>query len=76
MPKQSDLRFTFDFIGSEVRDVFEVVEFELHEALSETFHLAVDLTCTNAAVDFGQILDHPARLTIWLGDTAVRYVHG
>ena len=44
--------------------------------VSETFHLAVDLTCTNAAVDFGQILDHPACLTLWLGDTPVRYVHG
>ncbi|MGV8401396.1 type VI secretion system Vgr family protein [Pseudomonas aeruginosa] len=76
MPTQSDLRFTFDLIGSEARDVFEVVEFELREALSETFHLAVELTCTNPAVDFGQVLDRPARLTLWRGDTPVRYVHG
>lgn len=76
MPTQSDLRFTFDLIGSDARDVFEVVEFELHEALSETFLLAVDLSCANPAVDFGQVLDHSARLTIWRGDTPVRYVHG
>ncbi|EHC5873798.1 type VI secretion system tip protein VgrG, partial [Salmonella enterica subsp. enterica serovar Eastbourne] len=76
MPTQSDLRFTFDLIGNETRDVFEVVEFELREALSETFHLAVELTCINSAVDFGQILDHPARLILWRGDTPVRYVHG
>ncbi|MGV8403603.1 contractile injection system protein, VgrG/Pvc8 family, partial [Pseudomonas aeruginosa] len=63
-------------MGSEDRDVFEVVEFELREALSETFHLAVELTCTNPAVDFGQVLDRPARLTLWRGDTPVRYVHG
>lgn len=76
MPTQSDLRFTFDLIGSETRDLFEVVEFELHEALSETFLLSVELACANPAVDFGQVLDRPARLTVWHGDTPVRYVHG
>ncbi|EDW2056458.1 type VI secretion system tip protein VgrG [Salmonella enterica subsp. enterica] len=76
MPSQSDLRFTFDLVGSEAHDVFEVVEFELHEALSETFLLSVELACANPAVDFGQVLDRPALLTVWRGDTAVRYVHG
>ncbi|WDD93237.1 type VI secretion system tip protein VgrG [Burkholderia sp. FERM BP-3421] len=76
MPTQSDLRFAFDLVGSETRDVFEVVEFECHEALSETFHLAVELTCANPTVDFGQVLDRPARLTVWHGDTPVRYIHG
>ncbi|MGQ1887829.1 type VI secretion system Vgr family protein [Serratia marcescens] len=76
MPAQSDLRFTFDLIGGEARDVFEVVEFKLHEALSETFHLAVELTCSNPQVDFGQVLDRPALLTLWHGPRPVRYVHG
>ncbi|EJQ9335130.1 type VI secretion system tip protein VgrG [Salmonella enterica] len=76
MPSQSDLCFTFDLVGSEAHDVFEVVEFELHEALSETFLLSVELACANPAVDFGQVLDRPALLTVWRGDTAVRYVHG
>ncbi|EHK64147.1 type VI secretion system Vgr family protein [Achromobacter arsenitoxydans] len=77
MPSQSDLRFTFDLIGSEApHDAFEVIEFELREALSQTYLLSIDLACANPAVDFGLVLDRPARLTIWHGDTPVRYVHG
>ncbi|WP_286892076.1 type VI secretion system Vgr family protein [Achromobacter sp. UBA2119] len=76
MPVQSDLRFTFDLIGSTATDAFEVVRFDLHEALSETFLLTVDLSSANPAVDFGQVLDRPACLTIWQGGTPVRHVHG
>ncbi|NWL75257.1 type VI secretion system tip protein VgrG, partial [Pseudomonas taiwanensis] len=59
MAVQSDLRFTFT-AGA---DAFEVVEFHLVEGLSETFRLNVDLSCTNPAIDFGQVLDRPALLT-------------
>ncbi|HDR9770742.1 TPA: hypothetical protein QDC27_005988, partial [Burkholderia cepacia ATCC 25416] len=52
MPTQSDLRFTFT-AGDES---FEVVEFTLHEGLSETFLLRVELASTNPAIDFGQVL--------------------
>ena len=72
MPAQSDLRFTF----SAGNDDFEVVEFRLHEGLSETFRLDVDLACTNPAVDFGEILDRPALFTLWQGEQPVRHVHG
>ncbi|OOV90872.1 contractile injection system protein, VgrG/Pvc8 family, partial [Pseudomonas sp. MF4836] len=72
MPSQSDLRFTFS-VGNES---FDVVEFTLHEGLSETFHLAVELTSANPAIDFGQVLDRSALLTLWHGETPVRYVHG
>ena len=72
MPVQSDLRFTF----SAGNDDFEVVEFHLREGLSETFRLDVDLSCTNPAVDFGEILDRPALFTLWQGEQPVRYVHG
>ena len=72
MPAQSDLRFTFT-AGT---GVFEVVEFHLSEGLSETFRLEVDLSSTDPAVKFGEILDRPALFTIWQGDQAVRYVHG
>ena len=72
MPTQSDLRFTFT-IGDEP---FEVVEFTLQEGLSETFLLEVELASSNPAIDFGEVLDRTALLTIWHGDTAVRYVHG
>ncbi|HCF4401596.1 TPA: type VI secretion system tip protein VgrG, partial [Pseudomonas aeruginosa] len=57
-------------------DAFEVVEFRLTEGLSETFLLDVELSCANPAIDFGQVLDRPALLTIWQGGQPVRYVHG
>ncbi len=72
MPIQSDLRFTF----SAGKESFDVVEFTLHEALSETFLLAVELTSDNPAIDFGQVLDRSALLTLWHGERPVRYVHG
>lgn len=72
MAVQTDLRFTF----TAGPDAFEVVEFHLTEGLSETFHLEVDLSCANPAVDFGQVLDRPALLTLWQGGQPVRYVHG
>ncbi|WP_269508016.1 type VI secretion system tip protein TssI/VgrG [Burkholderia sp. IMCC1007] len=72
MAIQSDLRFTFA-VGDEP---FEVVEFTLHEGLSETFLLEVELASGNAAIDFGQVLDHNGLLTIWQGAQPVRYVHG
>ncbi len=72
MPTQSNLRFTFA-VGDES---FEVVGFSLEEGLSETFKLEVDLASAKAAIDFGSILDRASLLTIWHGDTPVRFVHG
>lgn len=72
MPTQSDLRFSFA-IGEEP---FEVVEFSLQEGLSEPFVLQAELASANPAIDFGAVLDRAALLTIWHGDTPVRYVHG
>ena len=72
MPTQSNLRFTFA-VGDES---FEVVGFSLEEGLSETFKLEVDLASAKAAIDFGSVLDRASLLTIWHGDTPVRYVHG
>ncbi|RQP29262.1 type VI secretion system tip protein TssI/VgrG, partial [Burkholderia ubonensis] len=72
MVDRSDLRFTFT-AGDES---FEVVEFTLHEGLSEMFLLQVELASTNPAIDFGQVLDHSGLLTIWQGGQPVRYVHG
>ncbi|MFD4841337.1 type VI secretion system Vgr family protein, partial [Achromobacter sp. NPDC058515] len=74
MPRLSDVRFTFTPSAAGVD--FEVVEFTLDEALSETFLLRVELSSFDAAVDFGALLDQPALFTIWRGDTPVRHVHG
>ncbi|WP_155632680.1 type VI secretion system Vgr family protein, partial [Burkholderia cepacia] len=72
MVDRTDLRFTFT-AGDEP---FEVVEFTLHEGLSETFLLQVELASANSAFDFGQVLDHNGLLAIWQGGQPVRYVHG
>ncbi|WP_060372781.1 contractile injection system protein, VgrG/Pvc8 family [Burkholderia cepacia] len=72
MVDRTDLRFTFT-AGNES---FEVMEFTLHEGLSETFLLQVESTSANTAIDFGQVLDRNGLLAIWQGGSPVRYVHG
>jgi type VI secretion system secreted protein VgrG len=74
MPRQSDLRFTFTPSGRGLD--FDVIEFTLDEALSETYRLELDLSSFHPAIDFGAMLDEPALFTIWRGDQAVRHVHG
>ncbi|MEN4918003.1 type VI secretion system tip protein TssI/VgrG [Achromobacter spanius] len=74
MPRLSDVRFTFT--PSAVGLDFEVIQFTLDEALSETFQLHVELSSFDAAVDFGAVLDQPALFTIWRAETPVRHVHG
>ncbi|HWK52808.1 MAG TPA: hypothetical protein VNR18_00425, partial [Hyphomicrobiales bacterium] len=63
MLRISDLRFTFSPAATGVD--FDVIEFTLDEALSETFVLRVALSSFDAAVDFGALLDQPALFTIW-----------
>ncbi|SAK76014.1 Rhs element Vgr protein [Caballeronia pedi] len=73
MPRQSDLRFTFEPASGVA---FDVLEFDLKEALSEIFELTLELSSADPAVDFGKMLDQPALFTLWRGVTPVRYVHG
>jgi len=74
MSSQSDLRFTFQpLVG---RSEFEVVSFELDEAISTPFQLQLELISFEDAVDFGQLLDKPVLFTIWRGERPLRYVHG
>ncbi|MBO3274706.1 type VI secretion system Vgr family protein [Pseudomonas schmalbachii] len=72
--RQRDLKFTFAVTSSRLE--FEVVEFTLEEALSEPFRLTVELASYSSSIDFGQVLDQPALLTLWQGDQPVRHVHG
>ncbi|AZC32291.1 type VI secretion system Vgr family protein [Pseudomonas chlororaphis] len=72
--RQRDLRFTFSVLSGRME--FEVVEFTLEEAISEPYRLTLELASDNPSIDFAQVLDQPALLTIWQGTTAVRYVHG
>ncbi|MET3654748.1 type VI secretion system Vgr family protein [Dyella japonica] len=78
MPRQSDLRFTFAATpsGNTQPPAFDVVSFELREALSEPFVLTLDLASADPAVDFGAVLDQPYLFTLWRDEEAVRYVHG
>jgi len=74
MPSQSDVRFTFQpLVG---RSEFEVVSFELDEAISMPFQLKLELVSFEDDVDFGQLLDKPVLFTIWRGERPLRYVHG
>ncbi|SCZ39184.1 MULTISPECIES: type VI secretion system Vgr family protein [Pseudomonas] len=73
MPRQSDLRFTFEPLKG---DPFEVVSFTLQEGLSQPFKLELELASHNAAIDFNRVLDLAGLFTIWRGETPVRYVHG
>ncbi|MEH6420424.1 type VI secretion system Vgr family protein [Pseudomonas sp. CGJS7] len=74
MPSQSDLRFTFQpLVG---RSEFEVVSFELDEAISSPFRLQLELISFEDDVDFGQLLDKPVLFTLWQGERPLRYVHG
>ncbi|KRP59176.1 type VI secretion system Vgr family protein [Pseudomonas trivialis] len=73
MPRQSDVRFTFEPLKG---DVFDVVSFKLEEGLSMPFKLELELASHNAAIDFNNVLDLAALFTLWRGETPVRYVHG
>jgi type VI secretion system secreted protein VgrG len=73
MPRQSNLRYTF---ATAAGLSFDVVEFTLHEALSEPFRLAVELAHNDEAIAFDQVIDREATLTIWHGDAVARHVHG
>ncbi|WP_338510443.1 type VI secretion system tip protein TssI/VgrG [Pseudomonas trivialis] len=73
MPRQSDLRYTFEPLRG---DPFEVVSFTLEEGLSQTFKLELELVSHHPAIDFYRMLDLDAVFTIWREDTPVRYVHG
>ena len=73
MPRQSDLRFTFEPLKG---DAFDVVSFKLDESLSKPFKLTLELASHNAAIDFNNVLDLAGLFTIWRGEAPVRYVHG
>ncbi|MQG94752.1 type VI secretion system Vgr family protein [Pseudomonas sp. MN1F] len=74
MPSQSDLRYSFQPLVSQVE--FEVVSFELREEISTPFTLELTLISFENDINFGHLLDKPALFTIWDGERPVRYVHG
>ncbi|RCL21387.1 type VI secretion system tip protein VgrG [Pseudomonas sp. AFG_SD02_1510_Pfu_092] len=74
MYRQSDLRFSFQPLAGDLE--FEVVSFELDEAISAPFQLKLELISYEDEVDFGQLLDKPVLFTIWQRERPMRYVYG
>ncbi len=72
--RQRDLKFTF--VVGEGNLAFDVVEFELEEALCEPFRLSLKLASDKNAIDFKQVLDQPGTFTLWQDGRPARYVHG
>ncbi len=54
MPRQSDLRYTFEPLRG---DPFEVVSFPLEEGLSQPFKLELELVSHHPAIDFYRMLE-------------------
>ncbi|AOF52402.1 type IV secretion protein Rhs [Rodentibacter caecimuris] len=73
MTVQSDYRYSLTVNGA---GQFDVVRFELKEHLSTLFRLELDLASFGSEPDFLTIIDHPATLTFWQGEQAVRHVNG
>ncbi len=71
--QQSDYRFTFSSAAGE----FDVISFDVREALSEAFHLRLNLSRMNEdPVSFSDALDNPGTLKFWKGPEPVRYLNG
>ena len=70
------LRFTLEVDGLPP-DAFAVVSFHLNQSLSSLFSLALSLVSQQfLSLEFQQILDKMAYLTIWQGDDVQRRVKG
>lgn len=73
MAAQSDYRYSLTVSGD---TFFDVVSFDLQEALSSPFHLSLSLASSDPEADFAAIIDQPATFTFYQQGEAVRYVHG
>jgi type VI secretion system secreted protein VgrG len=73
VPHSSLFRYTFEPAAG---TPFQVISFTLKEGLSQPFELHVELSCSQANVDFAEVLDQPALFTLWHGEHALRHVHG
>lgn len=73
MAVQSDYRYSLTVNGS---TQFEVVSFVVTEHLSELFRAELELASFDDSPKFSDILDHPATLTFWQDNAAVRHLNG
>ena len=57
-------------------DTFEVAEFSGREAISQTFEFEIELVSRDEAVDFEDVINKPATLSIARGDDEASDIHG
>ncbi|RCV86323.1 type VI secretion system tip protein TssI/VgrG, partial [Billgrantia montanilacus] len=75
MANQTGLQFTLALAGADDLDL-AVVDFTLTEALSQPFHLAVNLASRDPDLAPEAFLDRELSLTIWQDGEVLRRVHG
>ncbi|NHB93221.1 type VI secretion system tip protein VgrG [Photorhabdus cinerea] len=73
--ERTGLVFTLT-VGNLPVKTFAVVEFTLNEALSTLFSLQATLTCANPDIDFADVLDKYATLTVYRNGQPERYITG
>ncbi|WP_236637436.1 contractile injection system protein, VgrG/Pvc8 family [Photorhabdus australis] len=71
----SGLVFTLT-VGNLPEQTFAVVDFTLNEALSTLFCLEATLTCADSDIDFADVLDNSATLTVHRDGQPERSVTG
>lgn len=62
--------------SSPLSDTLQVMSFSGSEAISETFLFDFELSCSNASLDFTQIVGQPVALTLALPSGDSQYLHG
>ncbi|MCE9662950.1 type VI secretion system tip protein VgrG, partial [Halomonas sp. M5N1S17] len=75
MANQTGLQFTLALAGADDLDL-AVVDFTLTEALSQPFHLAVNLASRDPDLVPEAFLDRELSLTVWQDGEVLRRVHG
>ncbi|QQA75597.1 type VI secretion system tip protein VgrG [Pectobacterium parmentieri] len=75
MANSTGLQFTVK-VGALPASTFAVVDFQLSEALNQSFALSLNLASALPDVDFGAVLDQPCELLIWFEGELKRRVSG
>ncbi|AFI92020.1 type VI secretion system Vgr family protein [Pectobacterium parmentieri] len=75
MANSTGLQFTVK-VGALPASTFAVVDFQLSEALNQSFSLSLNLASALPDVDFGAVLDQPCELLIWFEGELKRRVSG
>ncbi|AYG99802.1 type VI secretion system tip protein VgrG [Pectobacterium parmentieri] len=75
MANSTGLQFTVK-VGALPASTFAVVDFQLSEALNQSFALSLNLASALPDVDFGAVLDQPCELMIWYEGELKRRVSG